>query len=199
MESKIQSPPLSPLNGITDFLLSVWKRRLYTCTVQRAHVSEHVDTACVYRYHHSVSQYRRYRIFGVDVGPSLDGIQMIGNGLTNFCLIPRPPRPAFGACSKKDLSRDVGCCWRHVQSANVWVCSLPFTLLSLNSVFSFCSVCPVSPIATGSIVASYSTWCQQRHASCVKFSKPSPRFSYCKRQKLGLEAWEWGYITSFPR
>jgi len=30
-------------------------------------------------------------------------------------------------------------------------------LLSLNSVRSFCSVCPVSPIATGSIVASYST------------------------------------------
>jgi len=46
------------------------------------------------------------------------------------------------------------CCgWRHVQSAHFWVCSLPFTLLSLNSVHSFCSVCLVSPITTGSIVA----------------------------------------------
>ena len=32
--------------------------------------------------------------------------------------------------------------------------SLPFTLLSLNSVRSFCSVCPASSIATGLIVAS---------------------------------------------
>jgi len=56
-----------------------------------------------------------------------------------------------------DLSRDACCGWCHVQSAHVWVCSLPFTLLSLNSVRSFCSVCPASLIATGSIVASYST------------------------------------------
>ena len=60
-----------------------------------------------------------------------------------------------------DLSRDTCRCWRHIQSAHIWVCSLPFTLLSLNSVRSFCSVCPVSPIPTGSIVASYSTWRQQ--------------------------------------
>jgi len=87
-------------------------------------------------------------------------------------LVPRPPRPAFVACSTKsgekawmDLSCDACCCWRHVQSAYIWACSLPFTLLPLNY---FCSVCPASPIATGSIVASYSTWHQQRHASCDK-------------------------------
>ena len=34
---------------------------------------------------------------------------------------------------------------------------LPLTLLPLNPVRSFCSVCPANPIATGSIVASYST------------------------------------------
>ena len=38
-----------------------------------------------------------------------------------------------------------------------FVLSPSFTLPSLNSVHSFCSVCPASPIATGSIVASYST------------------------------------------
>jgi len=25
-------------------------------------------------------------------------------------------------------------------------------------------------------------------------SKPSPHFSYCKRQKLGVEAWEQSYV-----
>ena len=64
-----------------------------------------------------------------------------------------------------DLSRDACCCWLHVQFAHILVCSPPFTLLSLNSVCSFFSVCPVSPIATWSIMASYSTWRQQRHAS----------------------------------
>ena len=87
-------------------------------------------------------------------------------------LVPRPPRPAFVAYSTKskgkawmDLSREACRCWHHIQSAHIWVCSLPFTFLSLNSVRSFCSVCPASPIATGSIVASYSMWRQQRHTS----------------------------------
>ena len=94
-----------------------------------------------------------------------------------------------------DLSRDVCHSWRHVQSAHVWVCSLPFTLLSLNSVHSCCSVCPASPIATGSVVASYITWRQPRHASRDKSVQAFPCFSYCKRQKLGVEAWERGYIV----
>ena len=93
-----------------------------------------------------------------------------------------------------DLSRDVCHGWHHVQSAHVWVCSLHFTLLSLNSVCSFCSICPASPIATGSIVAMYSTWRQPRHASRDKSVQAFPRFSYCKRQKLGVEAWERGYL-----
>jgi len=78
--------------------------------------------------------------------------------------------------------------WCHAQSADVWVCSLPFTFLSQNSVPSFSSVCPANPIATGSIVASYSTWCQRRHASRDKSVQAFPCFSYCKRQKLGVEA-----------
>ena len=28
-------------------------------------------------------------------------------------------------------------------------------------------------------------------------SRPSPSFSYCKQQKLGVEAWEWGYFNMF--
>jgi len=98
-------------------------------------------------------------------------------------LFPRPPHPAFVTCSTKsggkawtDLSRDACCCC-HIQSAHIWVCSLPFTLLSLDSVRSFCSVCPASPVATGSIVASYSMWCQQQHASRDKFVQAfSPLF-----------------------
>ena len=73
-------------------------------------------------------------------------------------LVPRPPRPAFVAYSTKskgkawmDLSREACRCWHHIQSAHIWVCSLPFTFLSLNSVRSFSSVCPSSPTATGSI------------------------------------------------
>ena len=62
---------LSPLDGITDFLLSMWKHRCYACVVQRVHVSKHIDTACLYRYHHSVNQYRWYQIFGISIGPSL--------------------------------------------------------------------------------------------------------------------------------
>jgi len=90
-------------------------------------------------------------------------------------LVPRPLRPAFVACSPKsggkawtDLSHDACRCWHHVQSAHIWVCSLPFTLLFLNSVHSFCSVFPASSIVTGSIMASYSTWRQQQgHSNCI--------------------------------
>jgi len=65
-------------------------------------------------------------------------------------------------------------------------------LLSLILVRSFRSVCPASPIATGLIVASYSTWRQLWHAPRDKSVQAFPRFSYCKRQKLGMEAWEQG-------
>ena len=93
----------------------------------------------------------------------------------------------------KDLSRDACCCWLHVLSAHIWICSLPFSLLSLNSV-RFRSVCPASPIATGSIVANYSKWHQQWHAARHKsFQAFPPFFVHCNRQKLGVEAWERGY------
>jgi len=108
-------------------------------------------------------------------------------------LVPRPPCPAFVACSMKsggkawtDLSHDACCCWRPVQSAHIWVCSLPFTLLSLNSIRSFCSVCPASSIATGSIVASYSTWRQQRHASRDKSVQAFPHF-----RTASNKSWVW--------
>jgi len=61
----------------------------------------------------------------------------------------------------------------------------------------FCSVCPASPIATGLIVASYSTWHQPRHTSRDKSVQAFPCFLYCKRQKLGVEAWELGYTLGF--
>ena len=58
-------------------------------------------------------------------------------------LVPWPPHLAFVACSMKcggkawkDLSRDACLCWHHVQSAHIWVYSLPFSLLSPNSVHS---------------------------------------------------------------
>jgi len=53
------------------FLLCVWKHSLYACTVWRVPVLKHVDTACVYRYHHCVNQ---CRIFGISISPSLQEI-----------------------------------------------------------------------------------------------------------------------------
>jgi len=97
-----------------------------------------------------------------------------------------------------DSSRDACHGWRHVQSAHVWVCSLPFTLLSLNSVRSFCSVCAASPIATGSIVASYSTWRQPRHASrdksvqalfVLQATKAGRGWPKSRNEKWGNEKW----------
>jgi len=42
-----------------------------------------------------------------------------------------------------------------------------------------------------------SAWCQPRHASRDKSVQAFPRFSYCKRQKLGVEAWERGYSSCY--
>ena len=39
--------------------------------VRRAQVSKHTDSACKYRYHQRVSEYRQYRIFGIGIGPPL--------------------------------------------------------------------------------------------------------------------------------
>ena len=100
-----------------------------------------------------------------------------------------------------DLSHDACRCWCHVQSAHIWACSLPFTLLSLNSVRCFCSVCPASPIATGSIIASYSTWHQQRHASPDKSFQAFPPLFMLQATKAGhgglgtrlIESAVWGH------
>jgi len=90
-----------------------------------------------------------------------------------------------GGKAWKDLSRDECHCWCHVLSAHIWVCSLPFTLLSLNSVRSFCSICPASLIATGSIVASYSTWHQQWHAPRDKSFQAFPPLFVLQATKTG--------------
>jgi len=49
---------------------SVWKCRLNACAVWHTHVAKH-DNACTYRYHHCISQYWRYWIFGICISPSL--------------------------------------------------------------------------------------------------------------------------------
>jgi len=84
-----------------------------------------------------------------------------------------------------DLSCDACRCWRHVQSAHIRFCFLSFTLLDLNSVRSFCSVCPARPIATGSIMASYSTWRQQQHASHDKSVQAFSLFFILQATKAG--------------
>ena len=90
------------------------------------------------------------------------------------CPCSQASCPAFVTCSTKsgekawtDLSHDACRCWCQIQSAHIWVCSLPF--LSLNSVFSFCSVCPVSPTATVCDVSSGT-----HHV--INPSRPSPAF-----------------------
>ena len=91
-----------------------------------------------------------------------------------------------GAKAWTDLSHDACHGWCHVQSAHIWVCSLPFTFLSLNSVRYFCSVCPARPIATGLIMASYGTWRQQRHTSRDKSVQTFPRF-----HTASDKSWAW--------
>ena len=87
MERKFQLPPLSPPDGITDFLLRLWKRRLCACAVRRAHVSKHFNTACAYWYHHCVIQYWWYRIFGIGIGPSLScGMLLHTMGIGHTCV-----------------------------------------------------------------------------------------------------------------
>ena len=74
-------------------------------------------------------------------------------------------------------------CWRHVQSAHIWVCSLPLTLHSLSSVHCFCSVCPARPVATASIVACYSTWRQQMYWLCFSIcSFITDSYSSCTKK-----------------
>ena len=57
--------------------------------VRHTHVSKHVDTACVYRYHHRVSQYQQYRIFGISISPSLvhwrESVQCVPSPFTHRC------------------------------------------------------------------------------------------------------------------
>ena len=107
-------------------------------------------------------------------------------------LVPRPPHPAFVTCSMKSGEGLEGFIMWYVprlMSCSVClrlVCSLPFTLLSLNSICSFCSVCPASPIATGLIVASYSTWRQLWHASRDKYVQAFPHF-----RTASDKSWAW--------
>ena len=137
------------------------------------------------------------RLHGIIFFPH-QGCNIYVTKYNTISLVLRPSCPAFVACSTKSRGRPgrTYCVMRAAADVTFsLVCSLSFTLLSLNSVCPFCSVCPASPIADGSIVASYSTWHQPRHASRDKSIQAFPRFSYCKRQKLGMKAWEQGYNT----
>jgi len=87
-------------------------------------------------------------------------LQLVNDHMTS--LFPRPPRPAFVACSTKSRGRPGQTYHVMRATADVMFSLLTSgfvlsTLLSLNPVHSFCSVCPVRAIATGSIMASYST------------------------------------------
>jgi len=85
----------------------------------------------------------------------------------------------------EDLEGFITWCMPLLMSLSVWVCSLPFSLLSGNSVRSFCSVCSASLIATGSIMASYSTWCQQWHTSRDKSFQAFPPLFVLQTTKAG--------------
>jgi len=121
-------------------------------------------------------------------------------------LVPRPPCPALSLAVRKAGGRP-GRIYHVMRAAadvtfslhaHIWVCSLSFTLLSLNSVRSFCSVCPVSPIATGLIIAIATVHDVSSGTHHVIYpSRPSPCFSYCRRQKLGIEAWERDYCLQY--
>jgi len=59
----------------------------------------------------------------------------------------------------------------------------PFSFPEFSFFFLFCLSCESN---------CYSMWCQQWHASRDKSVQAFPRLLYCKRQKLGMEAWERG-------
>ena len=90
----------------------------------------------------------------------------------------------------KGLDGFITWCMPRLMSCSVCSCLglfSPFTLLSLNSVRSFCSVCPASLIATGSIVASYSMWHRSRGTHhMINPSRPSPAF-----RNASDKSWAW--------
>jgi len=110
-------------------------------------------------------------------------------------LVPRPPCSAFVACSMKSGGRP-GRIY-HMMCA---VADVMFSLLTSGFVLSPSLFFPwiqfVLSVQYVLIVASYSTWHQPGQSSHDKSVQAFPRFSYCKRQKLGVEAWERGYTIS---
>ena len=118
-------------------------------------------------------------------------------------LVPRLPRPAFVAFSMKfglktwkDLSLDVCFFWRHLiglasQRSHVATIARALSMLASTAekatwcVWSFCLV-----KSSYEIVLSCGYVSGMHHV--INPSRPSPRFSYCKQQKLGVEAWERG-------
>jgi len=111
-------------------------------------------------------------------------------------LVPRPPRPAFVAYSTKSGGKawkhDVCHCWHHI--------------------LQLATIDPVAIGLAGQTEQKERTefrerrlkgreqtqmwtdwmWRQQRHASRDKSFQAFPLLSYCKQQKLGMEAWEQG-------
>ena len=110
-------------------------------------------------------------------------------------LIPRPPHPAFVACSAKSGGRP----GRIYQAA----ADIVFSLLTsgfvlspslffpwIQFVLSVQFVLRVWLLLDRSWLATVRDVSSSTH-HMINPSRPPP-LSYCKRQKLGVEAWEWG-------
>jgi len=115
-------------------------------------------------------------------------------------LIPRPPRPAFVACSTKSGGRP-GRIY-HVMRATA---DITFSLLTSGFVLSPSLFFPCIQFVLSVQFVLWvwllldrswlATVCDISRGMyhVINLSRPSPRFSYCKRQKLGVEVWEQGY------
>ena len=113
-------------------------------------------------------------------------------------LVPRPPRPAFVACSTKSGGRP-GRTY-HVMRAAADVMFSPLTsgfVLSpslffpwIQFVLSVQFVLRVRLLLDRSWLATVCDVSSGTH-HVINPSRPFPHFSNCKRQKPGVDAWEW--------
>jgi len=111
-------------------------------------------------------------------------------------IVPRPPRPAFIACSTKigwiyHMMRATAASPSVFTSGFVLSPSLFFPWIQF--VLSVLFVLRVQLLLDRSWLATVRDISRGTH-HMINPSRPSPCFSYCSQQKLGVEAWEWGYI-----
>jgi len=120
----------------------------------------------------------------------------------HMSLVPRPPRPAFVACSTKSRGGP-GRTYHVMRAAADVMFSLLTSVLVLSPslffpwiqfVLSVQFVLRVRLLLDRAWLATVRDVSRGTH-HVINPSRPSafPRFSYCKRQKLGVEAWERGY------